>query len=172
MGAILALIPSLLPIFQKIIASIFPDKEKQDQAMIQIQQALNEAQAKLVEASKDVVITEMNQGGILSKWRAILMTACTALLIFDWMLVPVLNCLLKLLGTGIDAVPVPSEVWYVLQIGLGGYVGERMIEKHSNAKYGNDAKFFQILRSKMFKNGLTEDQVNVINEALKARDEN
>lgn len=166
MGALLAIIPALLPIFQKIIGNIFPDKEKQDQALIQIQQALNEAQAKMIDASKEVVVTEMNQGGILSKWRALLMTACTALLIFNWLLAPLLNCLLKLVGTGIEEVPIPPEVWVIIQIGLGGYVGEKMINIHSTAKYGNDKVLFDTVRE-IKGQPLTQQDVDLINSRRK-----
>lgn len=160
MGALLALIPSLLPLFKKIIENLFPDREKQDQAMLQIQQVLTEAQAKLVEASKEVIVTEMNQGGILSKWRALLMLMCTSMIAFNWMIAPILNAFLSLIGVQIITTSIPPEAWTLVTIGLGGYLGKETMTTYTNAKYGK-ADFDLIREIKGAP--LTQDDVDLIN---------
>lgn len=163
---------ALIPIFSTLIQRIIPDKAEQDKAMLEMQQALNEAQAKMTDAQKDVITTEMNQKSIASNWRAYLMMICIAIVGYNWIVVSLLNAFLKPLGFPIDAVAVPPELWTLVTVGLGGYLGRETISTYSANKYGtiDDKKFYDILRQKVFTNGLTEQQVKDINAALKARD--
>lgn len=167
MGALLA----LLPVLSSLIERIFPDKAEQDQAKIELQKALNEAEAKMAEAQKDVITTEMSQGGFASQWRSYLMIICIAIVGYNWILVSFLNAFLKPLGMPIDPVAVPTELWTLVTIGLGGYLGKETVSNFSQAKYGNDKKFYDILRQKVFKSGMTQEQVDALQEALKERDE-
>jgi hypothetical protein len=170
MGALLALIP----VFSKLIEKIFPDKAEQDQAKLELQKALNEASSKVIEAQKDVITTEMNNGGFASQWRSYLMMICIAIVGYNWIIVSLLNAFLKPFGLPIESVPVPPELWTLVTVGLGGYLGKETMSAYSQAKYGpaNDERFFSVLRQKIFKSGMTQDQVDVLEEALKQRDGN
>lgn len=169
MGAFLALIP----LFSTLIDRIFPDKEKADEAKIEMQRALNEANSKIIESQKDIITTEIGTGGWASQWRAYLMMCCTALIAFNWLVAPLLNAFLRLFGAEIITTPIPTEAWTLVTIGIGGYVGKETMGIYTQAKYGTDDKrFFDILRQKIFKSGMSQDQVDALQEALKARDGN
>lgn len=163
---------ALIPVLSTLIQRIFPDKAEQDKALLEMQQALNEAQAKMVDAQKNVITTEMNQKSFASNWRAYLMMICIAIVGYNWIVVSLLNAFLRPLGFPIDAVAVPPELWTLVTVGLGGYLGRETISTYSANKYGNvdDKKFYDILRQKVFTNGLSDQQVKDINAALKARD--
>lgn len=177
-----SLISTLAPIFQTLVERIFPDKEKQDAANLAIQQALNQAQAESDKAyadqmasQKDVIVAETNsQSWAARNWRPYLMMMCIAIVGYNWILVGLLNALLSFAHTSIVAVAIPPELWTLVTVGLGGYIGKETISTYSQAKYGpaNDKAFFDTLRQKVFKSGMTQSQVDAIEDALKARDNN
>ncbi len=169
----------LAPIFGTLIERLFPDKAKQDEAKIAMQQALNEAQieADKAQAIRDtakagIITAEINAGGWASNWRAYLMMVCIAIVGYNWIVVSLLNAFLTHWGAPIHAVDVPTELWTLITIGLGGYIGKETMTNYTQAKYGpvNDAKFFDVLRAKVFKSGMTQEQVAALEEALKVRD--
>lgn len=184
MGAT-AIIGLLAPLFTDMIKRIFPDKEKQAEAELKMNELLMKAQAEAakaeqvtMEAKKEVLITEMNTNSWFSDWRAKLMTMCTLMIGFNWLIVPVLNSLLYFLGTQITSVPIPSEAWVLVNIGLGGYIGEKTMQTYQQGKVdkaiaenpNNDKAFYDTLRSTMFKSGMTQEQVTALQNALNARD--
>ena len=73
--------------------------------------------------------------------------------------------ILRAFGLDIPALPIPSEYWTVLSIGLGGYIGVDGIKTYSQAKFNSD-RFFSVLRERLFTSGLTQEQVDEINRAL------
>lgn len=155
---------ALLPIFSTLIDRIFPDKEKQDAAKLELQKVLNEAAAQEIQAKKDIITTEITQGGWASQWRAYLMLSCSLMIVCDWMLIPLLNALFAWAGFHMEALVIPSEAWTLMTIGLGGYVGERSIEKYSANKYqGNNKALFDAVRS--IKGApLSQNDVDAINK--------
>lgn len=179
-----ALIGLLSPIFRDLIKRIFPDPEKQAKAQIELQKLLSEAQAEAYkaeavenEAKKEIIITEI-QSNWAGQWRAYLMMICIAIVGYNWIIVSLLNAFLSPLGCPITPVPVPPELWTLVTVGLGGYIGKETMQTYSNNKLeqvkvtaqSNDEAFFDKLRKTLFKQGLTQEQVQVFNEALKARD--
>lgn len=174
----------LMPIFQTLIDRIFPDKEKAAQASIEMQKALNEAQAEMYkaqavqdEAKKDIITTEMNIGWA-GNWRAYLMMVCISIVAYNWIVVSLLNAFLAPLGVPITAVAVPPELWTLVTVGLGGYIGKETMQTYTTGKVEkarientpNDKKFYDIIRSKVFTSGMTQEQVDALQDALKARD--
>ncbi len=169
----------LLPVFSTLIARIFPDPEKQAEANIELQKALNEAQAEAYKAQaiqdqgkQDIITTEMSKESWAANWRAYLMMICISIVGYNWVLVSLLNSFLGPFGYPIVSVPVPPELWTLVTIGLGGYIGKETMTNYTQAKYGqlDDTKFFDVLRKKIFKSGMTKEQVDAIEEALRARE--
>jgi hypothetical protein len=161
---------ALLPIFSTLIERIFPDKEKQAQANIELQKVLVEAQAqqaqadaaKLESQSKVIVAEANSQSYAARNWRPHLMYCLMATYPVNWILFPILRAF----GVDIPALPIPSEYWTVLSIGLGGYIGVDGIRTYSQAKF-NNSRFFDTLRAKIFTQGMTQEQVDAINDALR-----
>ena len=159
----------LLPILGNLIDRIFPDKEKADQAKVEMQQQINEANAELyraeaakMESKSKVVVAEANSTSYAARnWRPHLMYCLMATYPVNWILFPILRAF----GLDIPALPIPSEYWTVLSIGLGGYIGVDGIKTYSQAKF-NSARFFSVLRERLFTSGLTQEQVDEINRAL------
>jgi len=179
-----AIIGLLGPIFSDLIKRIFPDPQQQAEAEIKLQELLlnaqiegNKLETTRIESQKEVITTEINSGWA-GNWRAYIMLACTAMLVNSWIATPLLNAFLTPLGCPIIPVPIPSEAWTFITVGLGGYLGKETMATYSNGKVEkariehppNDKAFYDTLRSKIFKAGMTEEQVADLQQALKARD--
>ncbi len=164
---------ALLPIFNTLIDRIFPDKEKQDAAKLELQKATNdavaqqlEAQSKQIQSQADVVKAEVQSESYAARnWRPHLMYMIMILLLNNYLISPILVAF----GVPIIVAPIPPDMWTLLTIGVGGYVvgksGEKMVSSYSDAKFNNTA-FFSVLKNKMFKQGMTQAQVDVFNQAV------
>lgn len=164
---------ALLPILSSLIDKLFPDPEKAAAAKLELQVELDKAAADMATSQKEVITTEISSGSWASNWRAYLMMICISVVGYNWIIVSLLNAFLVPLGVPIVAVPVPPELWTVVGIGLGGYLGKETISNYSENKYNgtvDDKKFFDVLHAKLFKSGMTQEQVSILSEALKARD--
>lgn len=165
---------ALIPIFQKLIERIFPDKAKADEANIELQKVLTQAAAqkeqadaaKIESQSKVIVAEAQSQSYAARNWRPHLMYCLMLTYPVNWILFPILRAC----GLDIPTLPIPTEYWTVLSIGLGGYIGVEGIKTYSNAKFNND-KYFNVLRQKIFTKGITQDQVDALNEAVKEAQE-
>lgn len=175
-----AILGLVAPIFSDLIKRVFPDPEKQAEAEARMQELLSQAQAEAYkaeaienEAKKEIIVTEMSQNTWFSDWRAKLMTMCTVMLGFNWIAVPLLNALLKFIGTGIEPINIPSEAWVLLNVGLGGYIGEKTMATYQQGRVDkakaenpiNEEVLATELRRTLFKNGMTQAQWDAIRDA-------
>ena len=175
-----AILGLLSPIFTDLIKRIFPDPEKQAEAIarlqelsLQAQTEAHKAEAVENEAKKEIITTEMNQGTWFSDWRAKLMTMCTVMIGFNWIIIPILNSVLYFLGTQINPINIPPEAWILLNVGLGGYIGEKTMATYQQGKVEtakannpvNEAILADELRKTLFKSGMTQEQWEAIRNA-------
>ena len=164
---------TLLPIFNTLIDRLFPDKEKAAAAQLEMQKVLNEAialqaqaDAAKIESQSKVIVAEANSQSYAARnWRPHLMYCLMATYPVNWVLFPILRAC----GVDIPALPIPSEYWTVLSIGLGGYIGVEGIKTYSNAKF-NDKKYFDTVKTE-FPEGMTQKQVDTFNRAVKEAQE-
>ena len=110
------LIASAINIFGRLV----PDESKIAEFKAQLAQAAIEAEAARVKAAGDIISAENNSGGWLaSSWRPVTMYIFLAFLISAWF--------------GYTPPHMPDvmllEIFGLIKIGLGGYIGARTIEK-------------------------------------------
>lgn len=175
-----ALLGLIGPLLQPIINKVFPDPKEAAEAEAKIQEAVlkaqieqNKADAIENEAKKEIINTEMNQGTWFSDWRAKLMTMCTLMIGFNWIICPVLNSILYFMGTQINPINIPSEAWVLLNVGLGGYIGEKTMATYQQGKVDkakaenpiNEDVLAAELRRTLFKQGMTQEQWEAIRNA-------
>ncbi|WP_036384875.1 3TM-type holin [Muricauda sp. MAR_2010_75] len=73
------------------------------------------------------IISDEAKGNFLQRtWRPILMLCFGIIIMFGWVIYPVIRAFNPALP---DLEPVPHELWIVLQIGIGGYIVGRSAEK-------------------------------------------
>lgn len=168
------------PILQPIINKLFPDPKEAAEAEARIKEIVLNAQieenrAKAIEneSKKEIITTEMNQGTWFSDWRAKLMAMCTVMIGFNWIIVPIMNSLLYFLGTKIEPNAIPAEAWVLLNVGLGGYIGEKTMATYQKGKVDtakannpiNEEVLAAELRRTLFKSGMTQAQWEAIRDA-------
>lgn len=117
---IAALLPALVPILGKALGNLIPDASARAQAEAEIAKQLLASSAELERAAADVVLAEAKSEHFLAAcWRPILMLTFGALIVARW---------LGYSAPGISEAEV-LKLWDIVQIGLGGYVIGRSVEK-------------------------------------------
>lgn len=118
-----ALMPILAPILQSVAGSLFPNPEdeiKRLQLQQQIPMLLAQQAGALEAAAADIVKTEAaSSHWLAANWRPLMM------LVFAGLVVA------RFLGYGAPNVTEAEylELWTLIKIGMGGYVGGRTVEK-------------------------------------------
>jgi hypothetical protein len=118
-----ALLPVLGPIFGQVAKSLFPNAEdelKRLEMQNQIQLALINNAAGIEQAAASVVKAEAeSEHWLTANWRPILMLTFGALIVARW------------LGWTAPAISEAEylKLWSIVEIGVGGYVIGRSVEK-------------------------------------------
>jgi len=117
---IAALLPALVPILGDALRRIFPDAEARQKAEAEINAALIARAGELERAASDIVVTEaQSEHWLTACWRPIVMLTFTALIVARW---------LGYSAPGITEAEA-LRLWSIVEIGLGGYVIGRSVEK-------------------------------------------
>lgn len=115
-----ALLPALVPILGDAIRNLFPDPAEAARAQAQINAALMTNAGEIERAAAGIVQAEAQSGNWLAaSWRPIVMLVFTALIVARW---------LGYSAPGISEAEV-LKLWDIVQLGLGGYVIGRSVEK-------------------------------------------
>ena len=117
---IAALLPALVPILGDALRRLFPDAEARQKAEAEINAALIARAGELERAASDIVVAEaQSEHWLTACWRPIVMLTFTALIVARW---------LGYSAPGITEAEA-LRLWSIVEIGLGGYVIGRSVEK-------------------------------------------
>ena len=117
---IAALLPALLPVLGDLFKRWFPDPAEAARAQQDMVMALLAQQASLNAAAGDIIKAEaQSEHWLAACWRPILMLTFGGLIVARW---------LGWSAPGISEAEV-LKLWDIVQLGLGGYVIGRSIEK-------------------------------------------
>lgn len=123
-----ALLPVLAPILSSVVGNLFPDPTEKAKAEAEVLKQLLNAEMQIQNATADIIKTEAaSTHWLAANWRPLTMLTFTGLIVARWF--------------GWSA-PNLSEseylkLWDIVQLGLGGYVIGRSVEKiapHFNRK--------------------------------------
>ena len=127
---VLALIGTVVGAIGGIFKGIFNFKGKQADVLQQAIKAASdvsnsEAQREMAQAQ--ILVAEMSSGNLLaSSWRPIFVYICMAIIVSFWFgYVPE--------GLNTEMPPMVSEVFSIIKIAMGGYIGGRTVEKIFNS---------------------------------------
>jgi len=128
-----ALITALAPIVGDLVGKLVPDSSKNSDIEREIKLALLEHTDSLENIRGEIVLAEAKSTNWLtSSWRPLLMMVVIAIIACNFLLFPIIRIFYPEMIT----LELPSELWSLLQIGVGGYVvgrsGEKMIDKWSS----------------------------------------
>lgn len=126
MSLAIPIVDSALRVFDTLIERVFPNPAERDKARLELlvlQQ--NGAMAELSERVSVIVAEAQSKSWLANSWRPITMLAFVAVIVNNYLLFPYL----KLFGVEAVLLEMPVHVWDVIELGLGGYVVGRSVEK-------------------------------------------
>tara|TARA_B110000037_G_scaffold64227_1_gene78371 strand:+ start:1140 stop:1535 length:396 start_codon:yes stop_codon:yes gene_type:complete len=104
----------------KIIDDLFTTDEERLEAKNKIFQVIQEKELELQKMQTDIIIAEAKGNWLQRSWRPILMLSFGFIVIYVKFIAPLF---------GFTIPPLENEFWDLLQLGIGGYVVGRSVEK-------------------------------------------
>ena len=118
----------LLPAVTGIIDKLIPDPQAAAEAKLKVMEMQQAGELKQLEAAMSVIVAEAQGNWLQRSWRPLMMVTFTALIVARWF------------GwTAPNITPDEySQLWSIIQLGIGGYVlgrsGEKIAETFKNGK--------------------------------------
>ena len=103
-----------------VIDKLFTTEEERLKAKNEIFKVLQEQQLELQKLQTEIIVTEANGNWLQRSWRPILMLAFGFIVIYVKFIAPLFS---------LPIPPLEDEFWNLLQLGIGGYVVGRSVEK-------------------------------------------
>ena len=120
LGAVAPLAKILFNTIEKAV----PDKDLQEKLKAQLQTQLLQSHTQELTAAAKIIEAEAKAGWFASSWRPLLMYVLIFILVWNYVIGPVI----KIFMGAVITFELPGDVWSLLQIGLGGYVLGRSAE--------------------------------------------
>ena len=120
LGAVAPLAKVLFNTIEKAV----PDKDLQEKLKAQLQTQLLQSHTQELKAAASIIEAEAKAGWFASSWRPLLMYVLIFILVWNYVIGPVI----KIFMGAVITFELPGDVWSLLQIGLGGYVLGRSAE--------------------------------------------
>lgn len=106
----------------KVIDSLFTSEEERIKAKNEVFKVLQEQQIELQKLQTEIIVSEAKGNWLQRSWRPILMLAFGFIVIYVKFIAPLFDLRIPELE---------DEFWNLLQLGIGGYVVGRSVEKIS-----------------------------------------
>jgi len=103
-----------------VIDKLFTTEEERLKAKNEIFKVLQEQQLELQKLQTEIIVTEAKGNWLQRSWRPILMLAFGFIVIYVKFIAPLFS---------LPIPPLEDEFWNLLQLGIGGYVVGRSVEK-------------------------------------------
>ena len=104
----------------KVIDNLFTSDEERLKAKNEVFKVLQEQQLKLQQLQTEIILAEANGNWLQRSWRPILMLSFGFIVIYVKFIAPLFS---------LPIPPLEDEFWNLLQLGIGGYVVGRSVEK-------------------------------------------
>ena len=121
---ILSAVAPLAKILFNTVDKAVEDKDLANKLKADLQTQMLQSHTEELTAAARVIEAEAKAGWFASSWRPLLMYVLIFILIWNYVLGPVILFFFKASIT----ITLPGDVWTLLQIGLGGYVVGRSAE--------------------------------------------
>jgi hypothetical protein len=162
-AAIQALLPSVFGLIEKLI----PDPVAAETAKMQMQQVLNQGAAQILSSDDaatkdqdDVVKTWINSTSWAQQnWLPLFMFMFMFIIADNWLIIPLLHGI----WPSLNPIPMPEQMWSLIEIALGVHVGAKGLD--TVGKAFDQKKFIASLQNKVGK--LTQKQLDAVLQAEK-----
>jgi len=109
-----------------VLGRFFEDKDKAAEAAQELRLAMLDHEQTAQQVARDVVVAEAkSEHWITSAWRPITMLVFVVIIANNFILAPYIDLFFQ---SGLR-LEIPNQMWSLLQIGVGGYIGGRSAEK-------------------------------------------
>ena len=113
-------------VFKDLREAITGESIKDPEEKLKLLNALQEAEAKVMEAKARTIVAEaQSESWVTSSWRPITMLVFTTIIANNYILVPYF----KSWGYEVPTLDIPPNMWSLLELGLTGYIVGRSAEK-------------------------------------------
>ncbi|RDD29922.1 hypothetical protein CR161_03910 [Prosthecochloris sp. ZM] len=135
MSIIGQLISPITGVVDSVLKRVLPAEKVDEKTRLEIsaemQKALLQADWKEVEARAKILVAEIQGSSAAQRnWRPHLMYLIMGLMVFNGVLVPLINAFTAVQLPVLQAwSAIPDQMWQLLTVSVGGYVGGRTIEK-------------------------------------------
>ena len=126
-----AIIEGALKPVSDIIDSLHTSREEKDAAKVQLALAQGQLGAEFNKAQASVIIAEATgQSWIQRNWRPVTMLTFVFIIAWNFVLGPIGTWLGGLFdGPAFPVLDLPAGLWYTIDLGIGGYMALRTVEK-------------------------------------------
>ena len=122
----LGIISALLPTIGSVLDRVIPDKSAASKAKAELTAALMAQEGEIQKPAAEIVKEEAkSEHWLTATWRPILMLGITAGILNNMLFAPYISAIF---GTEI-IIDIPEQMWFLLNLGVGGYVMGRSGEK-------------------------------------------
>ena len=116
------------------------EKAKAHKELTKVQNSLisqvMEHEEEQIKAQKEIITAEIKSGWLSRSWRPILMLTIVAIVANNYLIYPYLSMFTE----KAVVLDLPSKLWNLMQIGVGGYIagrsGEKIVDKWKGNKNG------------------------------------
>lgn len=123
------IVSALAPVVQSIVGNLFPDPAEKAKAEQQVMASLLAHEAQLQASVSGIIQAEAKSDHVLTAtWRPITMLVFVAIIANNYILYPYLS----LFWPEAPHLDLPPQMWNLLQIGIGGYIASRGVEKFAD----------------------------------------
>lgn len=119
------MIGSILDLGSTIIDKIWPDVGEREKAKLKLMELQQSGQLAELEGRLKIMLAEMSGNWLQRSWRPILMLVIVAIVANNYLLYPYL----ALFWDNAPKLELPTQLWSLMELGLGGYVVGRSAEK-------------------------------------------
>lgn len=113
------------PLFS-VIDQAVTDKDEANRLKKEIQSQLIDSENSIVKAKMAIILAEaQGESWLQRNWRPLLMLVIIVIIANNYLVAPYLGAMF---GVGLT-LPLPSALWDLMTLGVGGYVAGRSVEK-------------------------------------------
>ena len=122
----LGLLASIVPAIGNIVGEVIEDKDKALKVQAKIVSAMIDQNSELFKAQSSIITAEASSESWLAQsWRPITMLVFVTIIANNFIVVPYATAF----GFPVPVLPIPDNMWGLLTVGIGGYIGSRGVEK-------------------------------------------
>lgn len=120
------MIGAILTFLGPVVDKFFDNQADKDKFKAELFSQLASNEAEIVKAQSQIITAEAKGESWLQRnWRPILMLSIVSIVVNNYLIVPWAN----FLGTGAPVLELPSELFNLMTVGVGGYIVGRSGEK-------------------------------------------